>query len=176
MSSYPTSAELAAFRERIGSDHRSDPLARQALIHRSTAFTTYEAGGAWPDELLNGIGYTAGGSAYRDAHDASRARKGARLIRSAAWVSPDGRWMIYQRDAAWIARDYSLPTDPSEHRRDQERAFYTWAECRAYISRQYQPSPWCVVCHGLASYSVHSPEYVFVADPWHEPGHPFQQA
>ncbi len=62
---------------------------------------------------------------------------------SAAWMSPDGRWMLHQRDGLWIARDYSLPTDPREHRRDQERAFYTWTECRAYISAQYQPtSPW----------------------------------
>ena len=52
----------------------------------------------------------------------------------AAWLDPSGRWLVYIRDAAWIARDTSLPTEPREHHRDQERAFYTAAEMLRHIA------------------------------------------
>ncbi len=57
---------------------------------------------------------------------------------SAAWDSPDGRWMIYQRDAAWVVRDRSLPADPRWHGSDQECAFYTWPEAREFIRSHYR--------------------------------------
>ncbi len=74
---YPTSAELAAFRRSIAA-HRDYPVTRA----RPSYLFDAQRSNAWSWERENGIGYTAGGSAYRDAHDASRARKGARLIRS----------------------------------------------------------------------------------------------
>ena len=54
---------------------------------------------------------------------------------SAAWESPDRRWIAYMRDAAWILRDRTLPTDPREHHRDQERAFYTGGQMLDFIDR-----------------------------------------
>ncbi len=85
MSSYPTSAELAAFR-------RSIPGSRQRHSHSAASNwhpVTIDGApaGAWPDERKIGLGYivTHEESAYRDAHDASRARRGAAAIRHAAY-------------------------------------------------------------------------------------------
>lgn len=52
---------------------------------------------------------------------------------SAAWEDATGRWLVYVRDALWIARDRSLPSDPRQHGRDQERAFYTGTEMLRYL-------------------------------------------
>lgn len=54
----------------------------------------------------------------------------------AAWLDPSGRWFIYMRDACWVARDLTLPTEPREHHRDQERAFYTGAELLRWIEAE----------------------------------------
>ena len=51
----------------------------------------------------------------------------------AAWTDPTGRWLVYQSYGSWIARDRSLPSDPRQHGRDQERAFYTGADMLRYI-------------------------------------------
>lgn len=54
---------------------------------------------------------------------------------SAAWLDESGRWLVFMRDASWIARDTTLPADPREHGRDQERAFYSAADMLAHIDR-----------------------------------------
>lgn len=60
---------------------------------------------------------------------------------SAAWIDPADplhRWFVYQRAGSWIARDRSLPADPREHGRDQERAFYSFEAMRDYITARYR--------------------------------------
>ncbi len=90
-SHYPTSAELAAFRLWIRrAQHRS------RVLHPES--------GAWLDEIDSGIGYTLNATAYRDAHDASRARKGAAALRR----------LHAEPDVDFSGHDYRIPHAQSE--------------------------------------------------------------
>ncbi len=79
---YPTSAELAAFRREIAYN-------RDGQAHATSLAFGCVTGASHDYERSDGIGYSAQQvkRAYRDAHDASRARKGARLIRSGMAVA-----------------------------------------------------------------------------------------
>ncbi len=80
---YPTSAELAAFRRSYGV--RFSLMTDTGIHYTSVDAIHPTASATWAVERSHGIGYC--NSAYRDAHDASRARKGARLIRSGMAVA-----------------------------------------------------------------------------------------
>lgn len=53
---------------------------------------------------------------------------------SAAWQDPAGRWLVYMRDGLWVARDRHAPSDPRQHGRDQERAFYSQRDMVRHIA------------------------------------------
>lgn len=97
MSHYPSTAELAAFREdihRLSGPHFTDDC--------TVGMSHPPEGGAWLDELSNGIGYLPWW-AMSDAR-ASRARREAGAMRTRAYeaASGDDRSLPGTDDRAWI--------------------------------------------------------------------------
>ncbi len=90
---YPTTAELAAFRERISWHSRAphEIAARVGMIAPVD-------GGAWPDERQHGIGWRLAAAPYADTiwpHRALLARQDASALRSRAYAAG---WSAYARE------------------------------------------------------------------------------